>query len=103
MPRHPSPTEGITTARLDGAARRLLRERVDHAAAVTELHAITTDPRLLGHAAGTARGTGGYQSAEVADLLLAAGGDPAIADERADAVRRRLAVDRGRGGIGNPS
>lgn len=102
MPRHASDTDGIVTAQLDGAARRLLRERADRAAAIAELHAITRDPRLLGLAAGTATGAGGYQSAEVAELLLAAGGDPTVADERADVVRRRLAVDYGRGGIGNP-
>jgi len=102
MARPSTPNAGITTARLDGAARRLLRERTDQDTAIAELHAITTDPRLLGTAAGTARGAGGYQSAEVADLLIAAGGDPALADERADAVRRRLAVDRGRPGIGMP-
>lgn len=103
--RRPAPeSEGITTARLDGTARRLLREHADHDTAIAELHTITTDPRLLGLAAGTALGawqaTRSYDSDRVARMLTAAGADLEVRDHQAAVVVKRLSVTRP--GIGNP-
>lgn len=107
MPHRPKPTpDRIITAQLDGTARRLLREHADHDTCITELHAITTNPRLLGRAAGTALGAWraerSYDSNRVAELLHAAGADATVRDERAAETERRLTADRGRSGIGNP-
>ena len=109
MPRHHSPTdEGVVVARLDGAARRLLRDQADRDHAIAELHSITTDPRLLGIAAGTALAAWrrdqvvGHDGDRVARMLEAAGADPQVRDETAAATLRRLSVDHGRSGIGNP-
>lgn len=98
--------EDITVARLDGTARRMLRERVTRDRAVDELQSITRDPRLLGRAAGTALAAWeydnvkGYQGDEVAELLLAAGADAAVMALASEATRRRLNPQRP--GIGNP-
>ena len=98
--------DGITTARLDGTAHRLLREHADRDTCIRELRAITTDPRTLGWAAGTALGAfraeHRHDADRVARMLLAAGGDPDVAEEQAEAVVRRLHADAGRSGIGNP-
>ena len=99
--------DGITTARLDGTAHRLLREHADRDTCIRELHAITTDPRTLGWAAGTALGSHEairrHDGDRVARMLLAAGGDPDVCEEQRAAVVRRLRVDQGRPGIGMPS
>lgn len=108
MPRHRTPDDGITTASLDGVARRLLRERADRDTAIAELHEITTDQRLLGLAAGTALGAWrhdpviGRDGDRVARMLDAAGADPAVRDLRAAEVQQRLDAESGRSGIGNP-
>lgn len=96
--------DDLATARLDGTARRLLREKIDRDTCLTELHAITTDPRVLGTAAGTALGawqaTKSYDSDRVARMLEAAGADPDVRDQVAAETVRRLSIRSS--GIGNP-
>lgn len=98
--------ENITLARLDGAAGRLVATKADRAAAVVELQAISTSPRLLGQAAGTALGSWRADDARGRDgdrrheLLVAAGGDAAIAEQRA--VETQAWMSRHSSGIGNP-
>lgn len=97
--------DGIALARLDGTARRLLREKADRETCVAELHAISTDATILGTAAGTALGgwrCGSHDGDPVARMLTAAGADTDVRDEVAAATERRLRRDRGRSGIGNP-
>ncbi|MBZ5736515.1 hypothetical protein K8Z61_18645 [Nocardioides sp. TRM66260-LWL] len=88
----------ITIARLCGTARRLAAARTPIDQAVTELHAITRDPRLLGQASGSE--LGGWQAdpirtcwgQRISRLLDAAGADPAVRDEWAAWARgERLA------------
>jgi len=88
MARHNPDAVGITLARLDGAARRLLHAKADRDTCIAELHAISDDPMLLGQAAGTALGAwlhGNHDGDRVANMLTAAGGD--------ETVRERLAVE----------
>jgi hypothetical protein len=88
-----SAADRLALAELQGIARRRTtgrdRDR-PRAEALAELHAVTTDPRLLGVAAGMVAadpsGTGGA----VAELLLAAGGDRDVAGEHARQTRARL-------------
>lgn len=100
--------EGIVRAQLDGAARRLLHLKVDYAEAVEALRKITTDPRIMGVAAGRALAGwersefAGYHGDRVADLLLSAGADPEVCQQSADETHRRLAVESRHSGIGNP-
>ncbi|WP_243061108.1 hypothetical protein [Nocardioides sp. SR21] len=100
------PDTGIILARLDGAARRLLREKTDPDTCVREIHAITTDPQLLGQAAGRALGgwqaNGSHDSDRVARMLTAAGADPAVRDQHAAETKARLKAEHRRPGIGNP-
>ena len=87
------------------ASRRLLREKVDRDACIAELHALTTDPRLLGLAAGTAlagfRARGTHDGDRVARMLTTAGGDEQVRDQHAAHVVKRLAAEQ-QPGIGNP-
>jgi hypothetical protein len=85
--------ERLALAELQGIARRRTTGRDSdrpREEAVAELHAVTTDPRLLGIAAGMVAaepsGTGG----PVAELLLDAGGDRDVASEHARQTRARL-------------
>ena len=103
----PRPTrepEPITLARLDGTARRLLREHADRETCLREVYALTTDSRVLGTAAGTALGAyrahNVYDGDRVSGMLMEAGGDPDVRDEQAAATVTRLTGDRS--GIGNP-
>lgn len=107
----PARTPGIIVAQLDGTARRLLREKADVDTCLRELHAVTTDPDLLGQAAGAALGAWrrwddgaviGHDGDRVARMLTAAGADPDVRDRRADEVEQRLRTDGRRTGIGNP-
>ncbi len=97
--------DDITLARLDGTARRLLRERVDPDTCIAELHQLTTDPRLLGLAAGTAlagfRARGTHDGDRVARMLTTAGADEQVRDQHAAYVVDRLAAEQ-QPGIGNP-
>ena len=83
------PPDGITTARLNGTAHRLLREKADDQTCAAELTAISSDPRVLGWAAGMALGAWRVEQTwggdRVAALLLAAGGDPDVCEEVAAA------------------
>lgn len=112
MSRPAAKDPGITCAQLDGAARRLLREKADADTCVRDLHAVTTDPHLLGYAAGAALGAwrrweagsnGGHDGDRVARMLTAAGADPAVRDQVAAETKARLDVDERRPGIGMPS
>lgn len=98
--------EGLIVASLDGRARYLIRNRVDRETCLAEVRALTTDPRLLGLAAGTAlgawRATRSHDSDKVERLLTAAGGDAAVRDAQAVVVVERLTRDAGRRDIGNP-
>lgn len=58
--------------------------------AVAELHAVTTDPQLLGIAAGVAMADPNGISGPMVELLRAAGADMAVAEEHATEVRERL-------------
>lgn len=76
--RHNS-AEGITIARVIGAVRRHTADGVtDRAAAIGELHALTTDPHLLAH--GMPGSAEAYYVA-ARELLTAAGADPAVLDD----------------------
>lgn len=97
--------DGITMARLDGTARRLLRERADVDTCLREIHALSTDPRTLGWAAGTAlagfQAHGTHDGDRVARMLTTAGGDEQVRDQHAAHVVKRLAAEQ-QPGIGNP-
>lgn len=104
--------EDLITAQLDGAARNLLHRAADRDTCIAELHAITTDPTLLGHAAGRALGSwrrwqegsnSGHDGDRVARMLTAAGADPAVLDQVAAETKARLDVDARRPGIGMPT
>lgn len=88
--------DDITIARLDGTARRLLELKADRATAITELQAVSTRPDLLARAGGAALGSWrisripGQTGAHVAELLLAAGADPATLEDTAAATEKRL-------------
>lgn len=105
MPRTHDP-DGITLARLNGTAHRLLREKADDQTRAAELQAISSDPHALGTAAGISLAAWRVEQAwgadEVARMLVAAGGDVGVRDEVAAVVEARLRVDRGRSGVGNP-
>lgn len=96
----------ILIARLDGTAHRLLREKADADTCLRDLHAITTDPAILGHAAGVALGAWQANRAHdrdrVARMLTAAGADETVRDQVADETRAHLDRDGGRPGIGMP-
>lgn len=107
--RRPSlPNPKIIRAQLDGTARNLLWRKVPQPEAVAELRKITTDPLLLGEAAGAALGAwryspvAGHAGDKVAALLIEAGGDPGAMDKRAAVVQEQLRRDRSTPGIGNP-
>lgn len=104
-----SEPEGITLARLQGAARFQVREQVDLDTAVRELLEISTDPRVLGTAAGIMLGAWrcdpivGHDGDRAAELLAAAGADPVVVEVIAVETRNRLERGRAAGnGIGNP-
>lgn len=103
---HLTPDQRILTARLNGTAHRLLREHADRETCIAELHAITRDPRVLGHAAGTSLGawqaSSTHDADRVARMLTAAGADETVRDQVAAETKRRLEVDRKRPGIGMP-
>ncbi|GAW54798.1 hypothetical protein [Nocardioides sp. PD653] len=86
----------ITLARLDGTARRHLDEHTPRDQAITALQAITSDPTLLGFAAGRALGAhrhnpvSSWQGAAVAELLIDAGADPDVTETRAAETAARL-------------
>lgn len=96
--------ENLTTARLDGTARRLSVHEVPDEPALAELHAITRDPALLGQAAGAFMAAHRDDprlnpfARRAADLLLAAGGDLAAAEAEAELVVQRMARSRPPGG-----
>lgn len=104
--------ENLAIARLDGTARRLLREKADVDTCLAELHAITTDPVILGRAAGTALGAWhrwqegsntGHDGDRVARMLTAAGADETVREQVAAETKARLDVDARRPGIGMPT
>lgn len=84
----------VTT--LEEVARRAVRNATPTDQAIAELQRITTDPVLLGVAAGRASGRWTaiplFHSigAEVADLLVAAGADTDVYTLTASSVERRL-------------
>lgn len=105
-------TDHIKVAQLDGEARRLLREHADVDTCLADLHAITRDPTILGHAAGAALGSwhrwqegfsDGQDGDRVARMLTHAGADETIRDQVAAATKARLDIDARRPGIGMPS
>jgi hypothetical protein len=97
--------ENLFIAALDGTARRLLGAHTPRGQAITAIQEITTDPKLLGLAAGSALGsyrhdpTIGYHGDHIAELLIEAGADPEVMETRAAEVTARLSRDRP--GIGN--
>lgn len=78
--------ENITVIRLVGSSRRLIGLPIAPDQAVREVHSISTDPRVLGFAAGAALRAWRLdpekapEAREVCDLLTAAGADPDIRD-----------------------
>lgn len=103
--------DDLTVARLDGTARNLLHRGADRDTCIAELHAVTTDPVLLGLAAGRALGSwrrwqegfnSGHDGDRVARMLTAAGADPETRDQVAAETKARLDVDTRRPGIGMP-
>lgn len=94
--RTPGQDDRITIARLDGTARRLLGAETPRETVIAEVQAISTDPQILGHAAGALLGSwnadpvGAWQGRDVAELLIDAGGDRDVATDVANLVRERL-------------
>ncbi len=83
-------------ATLEEVARRAIRNATPTTQAVAELHRITSDPVLLGVAAGRASGRWTaiplFHSIgqEVSDLLVAAGADTDVCAMTASSIERRL-------------
>lgn len=96
--------EDITVARLHGTAHRLLREKADPDTCIATLHEITTDPTILGEAAGTSLGAWQanqrHDADRVARMLTAAGADLEVRDRVAAETKAHLDRERGRPGIG---
>jgi hypothetical protein len=92
--------ESLFIAALDCTARRLLDAHTPRGHAITAIQDITTDPRLLGLAAGAALGSHrhdpiiGYHGDRVAELLIEAGADPDVMETRAAEVTDRLSLNR---------
>ncbi|MEU4367566.1 hypothetical protein [Micromonospora chersina] len=81
----------LVLAELSGLSGRYGRERdVDHDQAVAELRAVTTDPELLGIAAGAKMADPTGVSGPAVELLEAAGADMAVAAAHAVEVKARL-------------
>jgi hypothetical protein len=93
--------ERIALAEVQGIARRYAtgrdRDR-GQADAVAELRAVTTDPRLLGIAAGIAAADPTGAGDLAAELLIAAGGNQTTAVEQTRKIRERMEA----GGIRYP-
>jgi hypothetical protein len=85
-----SDQEGISVSRLTGTverhAYRIYRGEGDIAAAIGELHAITTNPQLLARAVG---GTNNWLYPHKRALLEAAGAQPADLDAATALVNKR--------------
>lgn len=88
--------ENLLIAALCGVAGRAVHAKAPRDVAVAELRKLSTDPRVLGIAAGGELGAWQanpvrYWSAkDKADLLDAAGADPEVRDAEAAAVRARM-------------
>lgn len=86
----------ITIAQLHGTARRHSTDGTDTEAAVANLQTITTDPVLLGKAAGTTWAEVQHApeiypfSQRALELLVAAGADRATAEAEAAVVLERM-------------
>ncbi|WFE41965.1 hypothetical protein [Micromonospora sp. WMMD998] len=83
----------LVLAELSGLAGRYgtgTGRDVDHEQAVAELRAVTTDPVLLGIAAGTKMADPQGISRPAVELLAAAGADMQVAEAHAAEVRARL-------------
>lgn len=93
---------GVVLARLEGTAARYgygNRTDASRGEAIAELHAISTDPVLLGLAAGSDLASRHEYKRAGADLLREAGADMQVAEASAKEVRERLAKTRYPDGI----